>query len=217
MELPDVYMFFSTRERSVIRVIVENRPKWISMLLYLRKNGVMTMRDLRSAVRMSYASLKRALYYLGGIEVGKERGFAYQPPLTPLGIEPLVTLISLSPRKKYIALTEHGEEFTNNLVRYLKTLVRKYGSVDIESKYGIPRVYVVNELSKKVKSASERDVENIVSLDELYLNITRENPRLLQLLRPDILRPELLDMVPLELTVVTGKGIKKLLLYLVQD
>lgn len=214
--MEEISLFFSTREKSVIRVVMENRPKWISMLLHLRKSGVMTMRDLRSLNRMSYASLKRALYYLGGIEIGKEKGFAYQPPVTPLGIEPLVTVITLSPRKKYIALTERGEEFANKLANYLKTLVRKHGSVDIESKYGIPRVYVVNELSKKMKSVSERVIEhNIVSLDELYVNIARENPRLLQLLRPDVVN--LLDLIPIELTVVTGKGIKKLIVYLVQD
>lgn len=203
---------FSTKERGVVKVLLENKPKWIALLLYLKKKGVMSLREVRQEVKMSYTSLKRAIMYLGGIELGRGKTPMFQSPITPLGIEPLISVIMVSHYKKYITLTDRGEQFAENLAVFLKSLITRYGYVDVERKYGVSMVYVYEELAKKLRNVPENIESRLVSYDELLYNLSTRDPRLIDVLRPEIVKPELLDMVPIEISIA---GRRKIILYLV--
>lgn len=211
-QIPDYTSIFGMREGLVVKTLIEDRPKWVLLILCLRKYGTMTVSEARIRINLGYRSIKTALKYLSGVELGRREVLHPATPITPLGIEPIVYLIRMPGNKKLITLTEYGVQFANRIVNYLKDVAMRLGGVDIESKYGIPKVTLISELSSRFPNIDQSKLlSRFVSFDELAINLAKARPSLLSVMRPD-----LIDAVPVELEIaVDRRTSKKLLLYLI--
>lgn len=209
--IPDYVSVFGHREGLVVKTLVEERPKWILLLLQLRKSGSMTVSEAKRAVKLGYRSLRTAVYYLGGVSLGRGASQAVASHATPLGIPPVLQVIRVPGNKKYLSLTDYGEQFASRLVGYLKDVAVRLGGVDVESEYGIPRVTLLSELSSRFPDVDHnRLLSRFVSFDTLVASLARVNPQLLA-----VMRPELIDAVPVELEIaVDRRTTKRLMLYL---
>lgn len=209
-QIPDYTSVFGVKEGIVVRMLVEDRPKWLLLVLYLRKLGAMTLTEVSSRINIHYNSIRSAVRYLGGVDIK-----LHTPPtisVTPLGTEPIVYVIRMPVRKKIIALTEYGAQFANRVVNYLKDVAVRMGGVDVESRYGIPKVVLVSELKRRFPDADQvRLMTRFVSFDELAVKLVKVRPELVVLMRP-----ELIDAVPVELEIaVDVRTTRKVLLHLV--
>jgi len=209
-QIPDYTSVFGIKEGIVVRMLVEDRPKWLLLILYLRKVGAMSLSEATSKVNIHYNSIRSAVRYLGGVDIR-----SHTPPavsVTPLGTEPIVYVIRMPVRKKIIALTEYGTQFANRVVNYLKDVAVRVGGVDVESRYGIPKVVLVSELKRRFPDADQaRLMTRFVSFDELTIKLVKVKPELVALMRP-----ELIDAVPVELEIaVDVRTTRKVLLHLV--
>lgn len=208
------YLYMSVlgaREGMIVRTLVEERPKWVLLLLYLRKLGILGVSEAKRIVRISYDSLRSALKYLGGVELG--RNFSpIAPAVTPIGLEPAVKVIRTPGNRKMITLTEYGLGLASKVVDLLKRIALGYGAVDVERKYGIPRVIVMSEISSRFPGGNpEILASKVVSLDELVINLSKSYPHALPLVRMD-----LIDAVPIELDIAVDRyASRRLTLYVV--
>lgn len=209
--IPDYTSVFGQKEGLVVRTLIEERPKWVVLLLQLRKSGTMSVSEVKNAVKLSYRSLKTAVYYLGGVNLGKGASATTVPHITPLGVSPIVSVIRIPGNKKYVTLTDYGEKFTARIVNYLKDVALRLGAVDVESEYGIPRVTLMSELSSKFPNVDQGMLmSRFVSFESLAVALARTRPSLLAVMRPD-----LIDAIPVELEIaVDRRTTKRLLLYL---
>ncbi|MEM1693966.1 MAG: hypothetical protein QXE75_05020 [Sulfolobales archaeon] len=210
MNLPEYTSIFGVKEGVIVKMFVESRPKWLLLILYLRKLGAMTLSDISSRINIRYNGIRNAVKYLGGVDL---RSPSPPPiPTTPLGIDPIVYVIRMPPRKKIIVLTEYGEQFANRVVNYLKEVALRLGRVDVETRYGIPKVMLMTELKRRYPDADQvKLLTRFVSFDELIAKLIKVKPELVQ-----VMRPELIDAVPIELEIATDvRTIKKVLLHLV--
>ncbi|MEM4583994.1 MAG: hypothetical protein QXV28_07000 [Ignisphaera sp.] len=191
-------------------MLIEDRPKWLLLVLYLRKLGAMTLSEAMSKVNIHYNSLKNAIKYLGGVDIKSDTSPIISA--TPLGIEPLIYVIRMPVRRKIIALTEYGIQFANRVVNYLKDVAIRMGGVDVESRYGIPKVVLLSELKRMFPDADQTKLmTRFVSFEELAIKLVKVKPELVMLMRPD-----LIDGVPIELEIaVDVKTTRKVLLHLI--
>lgn len=203
--IPDYSKVFGHREGMIVRTLLEERPKWVVLLLQLRKSGSMTLSEARVSANISYKSLKTALRYLGGSSTGRGDCSSVLPAVTPLGVEPVLQVIRVPGNKKYITLTDYGERLVSRILEYLREVAIRLGRVDVESEYGIPRVVLLNELAIKFPGADETKlVERLVSFDSVVVQLARLKPSLLA-----VMRPELVDAVPVVLEIATDRRTTK--------
>ncbi|MEM1694359.1 MAG: hypothetical protein QXL19_08875 [Ignisphaera sp.] len=208
MDIPNYTSIFGIKEGIVIRMLVENRPKWLLLILYLRKFGAMTLSEIMSRLNIHYGSIKNAIKYLAGVDL-KTPTLTH---ITPLGIEPILYVIRIPTKKKIVTLTDYGLQFSNKIVDYLKDIAIKLGSIDVEAKYGIPKIILLNELKQRFPNVDKINLlTRLVSFDELIVKLAKTKPELVSLMRP-----ELIDAIPIELEIaVDSRTSRKIYLYLV--
>ncbi|MEM1560158.1 MAG: hypothetical protein QXK24_00900 [Ignisphaera sp.] len=210
MNIPDYTTIFGIKEGIVVRMLIENRPKWLLLILYLRKFGAMTLSEIMSRLNIHYGSIKNAIKYLAGVDLKTSTQITSH--ITPLGVEPLLYVIRIPTKKKIVTLTDYGLQFSNKIVDYLKDIAIKLGSIDVEAKYGIPKIILLNELKQRFPNIDKINLlTRLVSFDELIVKLAKTKPELVSLMRP-----ELIDAIPIELEVaVDSRTSRKIYLYLV--
>lgn len=186
---------------SRFKLLLERRPKWLLLLLYLRKRVMLGVREAQRLLGVKYGCLRSAIRYLAGVpEPGQT------PPPSTIH-RPLVSVETLSPREKYIVLTEYGREFAEKATRLLKKIVLACGGVDVERELGVARVEVEERLRETLARHNlkpHRSLEDrIVDWERVVHSLTLTHPTLLK-----VLNTEVVDAVPF--TVETPRGTRTL-------
>jgi hypothetical protein len=188
-------------------LLLERRPKWLLLLLHLRKRVRMSIREAMSTLKLRHESLRKALRYLTGIPDEN----AKKPFIASTRRHPLVSVEMLSYNEKFIVLTEYGWEFTNKVVRVLKKIALRYGRVDVESELGIPRIVMYQVLRRTFLDygieMKEEYEERIVDWQKLIRNLSVIYPLLVR-----IMEPEILEAIPVKVETTSGSYI----LYVIQ-
>lgn len=195
----DYIELFGAKDGSKFAILIERRPKWLLLVLYLRKRYKMSFREAMTILKMNYHRFIRALRYLAGVSFNKKQvGY-----VTSLTSEPLVAIEALSYNEKYVVLTESGRRFAEKVISYLKSVALEYGKVDVEDELGIPKIAVMTELRKSLPTIkAEKYEDRIVSFDKLVANLSMVNPRLLA-----VIKPEVIDAYPIEIRTPSKKHV----------
>lgn len=174
---------FGPEEHALFIILLEKRPKWILLLVYLYNKTVMNMSTAARSVGLKYESLKRAIRYLSGVSAGRS-GI----PVSTTSIRPFIRLEEISKRDKFLMLTERGESFAESVIVFVNEVVRMYGRSDI-TKHGISPSVVKAAIASKLKSRGlsieDYDVDTIVLEDEFIRRITASTPTLLSIVNPE--------------------------------
>jgi len=188
-------------------ILLENRPKWIKLLLLLRRRVRLSVREALKALNMKHDSLKRAIRYLAGLPDEKSTKVFISSTRT----KPLIHVEMISYNERYLVLTEYGKEFVDKVVRFLKKVALKYGSVKLED-LGISVVEAESLIRKKLAEQGLRDVRNIegriIDWQKLQKALMLSNPLLLR-----VMEPPLLGFVQIEIETPS----RKYSLYFVPD
>jgi len=174
-------------------ILLERRPKWIKLLLLLRRRYRLSIREAVKLLSMKHESLKRAIRYLAGLPDEKQ----YRPFISTTRVKPLIHVEMISYNEKYLVLTEYGKEFADKVAELLKKLALRYGSVRLED-LGISPVEAESVIRRKLLSYGIRNVESagdrLVDWQKLYKTLVLLNPLILRVLEPD-----LLGFIPVEI------------------
>lgn len=190
----DYLKMFGVKDGSRFVLLLEKRPKWLLLLLHLRKSVRLSFKEARNILKMDHSSLLRAIQYLGGISIkSRKREVGY---ITSMTSDPLIAVEALSYKEKYIVLTEYGRSFTDKIVDYLKDVVLTYGKVDVEKDLRLSWIEVVKVLQRSLPPNVKPDdfLEKLVSIDKVVSKLANDSPRLLY-----ILKPELIGLEPVEI------------------
>lgn len=167
-------------------IIAELRPKWMLLLLLLRKHVRLSVKTTMKMLGMSYSQLKRAIRYLSGVPDEK----ATRPFISTTRVKPLIYVEMISYNEKYLMLTEYGKEFVDKVLRFLKKISIMYGRAEPEE-LGISKVEFEATVRKKLVEIGVKDVEpyvsRVIDLRKLTRNLALVQPILLRILDPIVL------------------------------
>lgn len=191
-----------TENASRFILLLEKKPKWLLLVLYLRKKIRLSIREATRLLGIPYSSLKNAIRYLTG---RPDREARRQFIATTL-FRPLVAVEMLSYREKFLVLTEHGGEFADQVIRLLKRIALKYGRVNIEDELGIPKIEMMKYVAKVLRRHGITDYrgyeERIIDWNKLTRNLLSIYPLLLR-----VMNTEVIDAVPFEIEISGRKHI----------
>jgi len=194
-----------TEDGSKFYIMLENRPKWIKLLLLLRRRVRLSTREALKALNMKHDSLKRAIRYLAGLPDEKSSKMF----VSTTRVKPLIHVEMISYNERYLILTEYGKEFVDKIVRFLKKVALRYGSLRLEE-LGISVIEAESLIRRKLAEYGVKDVKSIedriIDWQKLQRSLMLSNPMLLR-----IMEPTLLGFVPIEIETPS----KKYLLYFV--
>jgi len=180
-------------------ILLESRPKWIKLLLLLRKRYRLSTREAMVALGLKHESLKRAIRYLAGLPDEK----SLRPFVSTTRAKPLIHVEMISYNERYLILTEYGKEFADKIVRFLKKVALKYGSVRLDE-LGISVVEAESLIRRKLRDYGLRDVGsvggNVIDWQKLQRLLALTNPLLLR-----VMDPNLLGFIPVEIETQSRK------------
>ena len=198
----DIIRELGAEDGSRFVLLLEHRPKWLRLVLLLRWRVRLSIREAMRILKMRHASLKNAIRYLAGSPEPGPRSF-----IASTLRHPLVAVEMLSYNEKFIVLTEYGREFADKVIRLLRRIALNYGAVDVEEELGVSRIELAEYIASKLDMAnSEEYVSRLVNWHKLVERLSREQPRLV-----DVMDPELIGAIPVEVETTSGRYI----LYLV--
>jgi len=188
----DYIKVFGAKDGSRFAILLEREPKLLLLILYLRKRIRLSFGEVRKLLNVDYSWLAKAIRYLAGLDPKDTRRPGYV--VSPVG-EPFIAVEVLSRKEKYLVLTEYGRSFAEKVVDYLKHVAVSYGYVDVEKKLGVAKIFLLTELKKKLPEVDvEKYEKRVISLEELISRLSVANPRLIPLMKPEII-----DAVPIEI------------------
>jgi len=180
-------------------ILLESRPRWIKLLLLLRRRVRLSTREALKELGMKYDSLRRAVRYLAGIPDERSKRIF----ISTTRAKPLIYVEMISYNEKYLILTEYGKEFADKVLRLLTKAALKYGSVRLED-LGISTVEAESLIRRKLLEYGLKDVKNvedrIISWQKLQKTLTLTNPLLLR-----VMEPGLLGFIPIDIETPTKK------------
>lgn len=197
---------FGAEDGSRFLLLLERRPKWLLLLLYLRKKVRLSIKEAMELLGLSHTSLKKAIRYLSGRpDMDAKRSF-----IASTIYRPLISIEMLSYNEKFIILTEYGREFADKIIWFLKKIALNYGRIDVENELGIPLIEVRKYIRRKLGGLGVTDYdaydERIIDWQRLVRRLSVKHPLLLR-----IMNTEVIDAIPVELWTPS----KKYILYVV--
>ena len=174
-------------------LLAERKPKWILLLLLLRKHVRLSMRAARKMLSMNYNQLRKAVRYLSGMPDEK----ATRPFISTTRAKPLINVEMISYNEKYLVLTEYGKEFADKVILFLKRVALMYGRVSPED-LGISRAEFEVVVARRLAEQGIKDVktyiDRVVDWGKLARNLALTQPILLR-----VMDPGALGFIPIEI------------------
>lgn len=188
----DYIKALGTKDGARFALLLEQRPKWLLLILYLRKYGKLSFGEVRKLLNLDYRAFTLAISYLAGLRPEDLKRTGYLT--SPVG-DPFIAVEVLTQREKYLVLTEYGRSFAEKVVDYLKYIAVKYGYVDVEKKFGVARIALLTELKKRFPELDvEKYEKRVISFEELISKLSTVDPQLIT-----IMKAEVIDAIPVEL------------------
>jgi len=180
---------------ALFALLLERRPRWLLLLLYLRRRPGLTLREAQRLLGMRHGSLRRALRYLAG---QPEPGSGRELLASTVG-RPLVAVEMLGYGEKLLVLTERGREFADRVLELLRRVALELGRVDVEAELGVSRQEVERYAASALRQPSGA-ADRVVDWQRLSEALPRLHPNL-----PAVLTPETLGAVPIEVETPSGR------------
>ena len=188
----DYVALFGAKDGSRFAILLERRPKWLLLILYLRKYTRLSFKEARRLLNVDYSGLAKAVRYLACINPRDARRPGHA--VSPVG-DPFIAVEVLSQREKYLVLTEYGRSFAEKVIDYLKYVAVTHGYVDVEERLGVAKLFLFTELKRRLPEVDvEKYERRVISLEELVSKLSVVNPRLIPLIKPEVI-----DAVPVEI------------------
>lgn len=200
--------YLGVEDGTIFSILLEERPKWLVLVMLLRKKIKMKLREAKELTGMRHEQLRRAIGYLSGVNIKAGEKILS----TSTRARPLIFVEELSARIKILGLTKYGAEFAEKVHRMLIDMASKLGAVNVEKDLGISSVMLRSLVEEKLEELGIRDVDPdsviIIDLDRFLSRMAMYDPYLYRVIE----YTEILDAVPIEIPTPAKKHVLYMLI-----